>query len=107
MEEMLDIAGATGDADLLITGHARACVGYCCAGEFTRLWSTSTRCWTSTTTKSIAILQTSLTRIPKLDQYLRVDQHLDAWLPGPGIAAERRKDATHGGAVTRSTSDLR
>ena len=29
-------------------------------------WSTPTRCWTSTTTRSIAILQTSSTTIPKL-----------------------------------------
>ena len=35
-EEMLDLAKATGDADLLITGHARACVCYCWAGEFTK-----------------------------------------------------------------------
>jgi hypothetical protein len=34
-EEMLDIAKATGDADLLITGHALACSCYCFAGEFT------------------------------------------------------------------------
>ena len=31
-----------------------------------RLWSTPTRCWTSTTPRSIAILQTSSTTIPKL-----------------------------------------
>ena len=31
-----------------------------------RLWSTPTRCWTSTTTRSIAILRTSSTTIPKL-----------------------------------------
>ena len=31
-----------------------------------RLWSTPTRCWTSTTTKSITIWQTSSTSIPKL-----------------------------------------
>ena len=35
-EEMLDIAKATGDADLLIAGHALACVCYCWAGEFTK-----------------------------------------------------------------------
>ena len=35
-EEMLDIAKATGDADLLITGHALACACYCFAGEFTK-----------------------------------------------------------------------
>ena len=33
-EEMLDLAKATGDADLLITAHARACTDYCFAGEF-------------------------------------------------------------------------
>jgi class 3 adenylate cyclase len=36
VEEMLDIAGATGDADLLIGGHMSACVSYCWAGKFTR-----------------------------------------------------------------------
>jgi tetratricopeptide (TPR) repeat protein len=36
VEEMLDLAVATGDADLLIAGHARACTGYCCAGEFAK-----------------------------------------------------------------------
>ncbi len=35
-EEMLDLAEATGDADLLIAGHARACICYCWAGEFTK-----------------------------------------------------------------------
>ena len=33
---MLDIAKATGDADLLITGHGIACSCYCWAGEFTK-----------------------------------------------------------------------
>ena len=36
VEEMLDIAKATGDADLLIAGHATACACYCWAGEFTK-----------------------------------------------------------------------
>ena len=36
-EEMLDIAKATGDADLLIAGHALACACYCFAGEFTKV----------------------------------------------------------------------
>ena len=31
---MLEIAEATGDADLLIVGHALACVCYCYAGKF-------------------------------------------------------------------------
>ena len=35
-KEMLDIAEATGDADLLITGHHRACFCYYYAGEFTK-----------------------------------------------------------------------
>jgi tetratricopeptide (TPR) repeat protein len=35
-EEMLDVAEATGDTDLLIAARARACACYCCAGEFTR-----------------------------------------------------------------------
>jgi hypothetical protein len=34
MQEMLDLANATGDADLLIVGHALACVCYCFAGLF-------------------------------------------------------------------------
>ncbi len=36
VEEMLDIATATGDTDLLVTGHARACTCYSWAGEFTK-----------------------------------------------------------------------
>jgi tetratricopeptide (TPR) repeat protein len=36
-EEMLDIAKATGDPDLLIRGHALACTCYCGAGEFTKV----------------------------------------------------------------------
>ncbi len=35
-EEMLDIAKATGDGDLLISGHTLACACYCFAGEFTK-----------------------------------------------------------------------
>ena len=33
-QEMLDMAQATGDADLLIGGHTLACTCYCWAGEF-------------------------------------------------------------------------
>jgi hypothetical protein len=36
VEEMLDIAKSTGDADLLIAGHTGACDCHCWAGEFTR-----------------------------------------------------------------------
>jgi class 3 adenylate cyclase/tetratricopeptide (TPR) repeat protein len=36
VEEMLDIAKSTGDADLLIAGHAAACDCHCWAGEFTK-----------------------------------------------------------------------
>jgi class 3 adenylate cyclase/DNA-binding winged helix-turn-helix (wHTH) protein/tetratricopeptide (TPR) repeat protein len=34
--EMLDTAGATGDADLLIIGHTDACICHCFAGEFAK-----------------------------------------------------------------------
>jgi class 3 adenylate cyclase/tetratricopeptide (TPR) repeat protein len=37
VEEMLDVAKATREADLLIAGHARACVCYSWAGEFTQV----------------------------------------------------------------------
>ena len=37
VEEMLDIAQATGNADLLIAGHGGACTCYCWAGEFTKV----------------------------------------------------------------------
>ena len=65
-QEMLDIAQATGDADLLITGHA-SCLHLLLLGGRVRqgCWSTPTRCWISTTTRSIATLQTSSTTIPK------------------------------------------
>ena len=33
---MLDVAKATGDADLLITGHSSACICYCLVGELTK-----------------------------------------------------------------------
>jgi class 3 adenylate cyclase/tetratricopeptide (TPR) repeat protein len=36
-QEMLDLAKVTGDADLLITGHHRACNCYFWAGEFTKV----------------------------------------------------------------------
>ena len=36
VQEMLDVAEATGDADLLIAGHMSACVGYTWLGEFTK-----------------------------------------------------------------------
>jgi hypothetical protein len=36
VEEMLDLAEATGDADLLISGHTAACGFYSWAGEFTK-----------------------------------------------------------------------
>jgi adenylate cyclase len=35
VEEMLDIAEATGNADLLITGHMAACLCSACLGQFT------------------------------------------------------------------------
>ena len=37
VEEMLDVAKATGDADLLIAGHALACFCYYWAGELTKV----------------------------------------------------------------------
>ncbi len=37
VEEMLDIARATREADLMIAGHARACVCYSWAGQFTHV----------------------------------------------------------------------
>ena len=37
VEQMLDLAKATGDADLLIAGHVLACTCYCWAGEFTKV----------------------------------------------------------------------
>ena len=66
VDEMLNSAKATGDAGLLIAGHQMACVCYCYAGEFANSVHTQTRCWTSTTTRSTAILRTSSTPIPKL-----------------------------------------
>ena len=36
VEEALDIAKTTGDADLLIASHAMACTSYCCAGNFAK-----------------------------------------------------------------------
>jgi tetratricopeptide (TPR) repeat protein len=36
VEEMLDVAEATGDADLLITGHMNASISYGLLGEFTK-----------------------------------------------------------------------
>jgi predicted ATPase len=33
-KEMLDVAQATGDADMLITGHSTACIGYCWMGKY-------------------------------------------------------------------------
>ena len=67
VEEMLDLAKATGDADLLIAGHMHVPAFATVLRESSpRFWSTSTGCWTSTTTKNIAIWQTSSTTIPKL-----------------------------------------
>jgi hypothetical protein len=37
VEEMVDVATATGNADLLIAGHGLACTCYCYAGEFTKV----------------------------------------------------------------------
>jgi class 3 adenylate cyclase/tetratricopeptide (TPR) repeat protein len=37
VEEMLDTAQVTGDPDLLIVGHAVACLCYCFAGELTKV----------------------------------------------------------------------
>ena len=37
VEEMLNIAKAIGDADLLVTGHGLACTCYCFAGDFTKV----------------------------------------------------------------------
>jgi hypothetical protein len=37
MEQMLDLAKATGNVDLLVTGHSLACSCYCWAGEFTKV----------------------------------------------------------------------
>jgi class 3 adenylate cyclase/tetratricopeptide (TPR) repeat protein len=42
-QEILDIAKATGDADLLVSGHALACDCYCWAGELTEALGHSDR----------------------------------------------------------------
>ena len=65
-EEMLDMAEATGNPDLLIIGHMSACDCHFCLGELRRRWGTPIGCWTSMMTRSIAILQISSTTIPKL-----------------------------------------
>jgi nucleotide-binding universal stress UspA family protein len=43
-QEMLDIAKATGDADLLIMGHSTACACYFWLASSPRFWSTWIRC---------------------------------------------------------------
>jgi hypothetical protein len=65
VEEMLDLATATGDADLRIAGHALACLCYCWAGEVTRVLKNADEVLDLTTTKSIVIWRTSSTTIPR------------------------------------------
>ena len=55
-----------------------------------RLWSTPTRCWTSTTTRSIAILQTSSTTIPKLSA--GIFGSISTWMLGYPDRALRLSD---------------
>jgi hypothetical protein len=66
VEQMLEIAKATGDPDLLLAGHALASNGYTFAGEFTKSVQHFDRALGSTTTKNITIWRIASTLIPKL-----------------------------------------
>ena len=55
-----------------------------------RLWSTPTRCWTSTTTRSIAILRTSSTTIPK--RWPVFSRSISTWMLGYPDRALRLSD---------------
>ena len=65
-EEILDIAKATGDADLLVRDMPLPATATAGRASSPRLSGTPIGCRTSTTTRSIATLQTSSTMIPKL-----------------------------------------
>ena len=107
-EEMLDIAKATGDADLLIAGHGWPAFATVLRASSPRFWSTPTRCWTSTTTRSIAILQTSSTGIPKLTPVSAARFAPGYWATRTGqCGSTMKKTRTPAGAVIPSTSDLR
>ena len=89
-EEMLDIAKATGDADLLITGHCN-CLRLLLLGGRTHQGSGARRRGAGPLRRREA---SPSCRHPQhgsqnFSRYLRLDGHLDARLPGPGIAAER------------------
>ena len=62
VQEMLDIAKATADADLLIAGHSLACICYCYAGEPTKVVAHADKVLNFTTTKGISTLRISSTK---------------------------------------------
>ena len=87
---MLDIAEATGDADLLIVGHMTACVGYCWAGEHTKVLEHADKVLDLYDDEKHRHLADILNQDPKTIAVVYASiSHLDARLPGPGIAAER------------------
>ena len=99
-QEMLDLAQVTGDADLLISG-TRRCLLNAIIGRASssRLLGTPTRCWTSTTTRGIAIWRTSSTTIPKL--YAGVFASISTWMLGYPDRALRLSDETDAHARRR------
>ena len=62
----------------------------CCRASSPRPWSMPTRCWTSTTPRSIAILQTSSTTIPKLSA--GIFGSISTWILGYPDRALRLND---------------
>ena len=85
---MLDIAKATGDADLLIAGHAGACDSYCFAGEFTKVLEHADKVLDLYDAEKHRHLADILNHDPKTVAGIYGSiSHLDTGLSGPGNAA--------------------
>ncbi|MFL5281576.1 MAG: AAA family ATPase [Rhodopila sp.] len=89
VEEMLALAEVTDDADLLVAGHALACTCYCFAGHFIKALQHAGNVEDLYETEKHRHLADIQQRSQDSSQYLRLDLHLDAGLPGPGVAAKR------------------
>jgi tetratricopeptide (TPR) repeat protein len=102
--DMLDLANANGDADMLVTGHALACFCYCYAGEFTKSQEHADRVLELYDAEKHRHLADVLNHDLKTAVGIwRFEEHMDTGLPGSGQAAERRKRC----ARTAARSPLR
>ncbi len=108
VEEMLDIAKATGDADLQIVGHQSACVCYFYAGEFIKSIEHLDKVLDLYDDEKHRHLVDLLNMDPRSQSGCPARSASGYWATRTGqCGSTTRRKRTHAALVTLSTSDLR